>query len=72
MFRMNMLSCRESLMLWRSVPIPGTREFRAHTRPDMLTTDPRTMNLVALGMAKITYGALKILQELCRELGDGV
>ena len=33
----------------------------------MLTIDPRTMNLVALGMAKITYGALKILH---RHLGD--
>ena len=33
----------------------------------MLTTDPRTMNLVALGMAKVTYGALKILQ---RHLGN--
>lgn len=32
----------------------------------MLTTDPRTMNLVALGMAKVTYGALKILS---RHLG---
>ena len=32
----------------------------------MLSTDPRTMNLVALGMAKVTYGALKILQ---RHLG---
>lgn len=33
----------------------------------MLTIDPRTMNLVALGMAKVTYGALKILR---RHLGD--
>lgn len=33
----------------------------------MLTTDPRTMNLVALGVAKMTYGALKILQ---RHLGN--
>lgn len=33
----------------------------------MLTTDPRTMNLVALGMAKVTYGALKILR---RHLGS--
>lgn len=33
----------------------------------MLTSDPRTMNLVALGMAKVTYGALKILR---RHLGD--
>lgn len=33
----------------------------------MLTTDPRTMNLVALGMAKVTYGALKILS---RHLGN--
>jgi len=33
----------------------------------MLTTDPRTMNLVALGMAKVTYGALKILK---RHLGN--
>lgn len=33
----------------------------------MLTVDPRTMNLVALGMAKVTYGALKILR---RHLGD--
>lgn len=32
----------------------------------MLTIDPRTMNLVALGMAKVTYGALKILR---RHLG---
>src|SRR6056297_947012 len=33
----------------------------------MLTADPRTMNLVALGMAKVTYGALKILK---RHLGN--
>ena len=33
----------------------------------MLTTDPRTMNLVALGIAKVTYGALKILR---RHLGS--
>jgi len=33
----------------------------------MLSTDPRTMNLVALGMAKVTYGALRILR---RHLGD--
>ena len=33
----------------------------------MLTTDPRTMNLVALGMAKVTYGALRILR---RHLGN--
>lgn len=32
----------------------------------MLTVDPRTMNLVALGMAKVTYGALRILR---RHLG---
>lgn len=32
----------------------------------MLTLDPRIMNLVALGMAKVTYGALKILR---RHLG---
>ena len=33
----------------------------------MLTADPRTMNLVALGMAKVTYGALMILK---RHLGN--
>ena len=33
----------------------------------MLTSDPRTMNLVALGMAKVTYGALRILM---RHLGN--
>ncbi|MCL1628210.1 hypothetical protein M3N55_05655 [Roseibaca sp. V10] len=33
----------------------------------MITTDPRTMNLVALGMAKVTYGALQILR---RHLGN--
>ena len=33
----------------------------------MLTADPRTMNLVALGMAKVTYGALRILR---RHLGN--
>ena len=32
----------------------------------MLTTDPRTMNLVALGMAKVTFGALRIIR---RHLG---
>ena len=34
---------------------------------DMLSNDPRIMNLVALGMAKITYGALRILR---RHLGN--
>ena len=33
----------------------------------MLTYDPRLMNLVALGMAKVTYGALTILR---RHLGN--
>jgi DNA-binding transcriptional regulator YhcF (GntR family) len=33
----------------------------------MLTIDPRTMNLVALGMAKVTYGALSIMR---RHLGN--
>ena len=33
----------------------------------MLTTDPRLMNLVALGVAKATYGALTILR---RHLGN--
>ncbi len=37
------------------------------TRQKMLTTDPRIMNLVALGVAKVTYGALKILR---RYLGN--
>lgn len=33
----------------------------------MLSSDPRAMNLLALGMAKITYGALTILR---RHLGN--
>ena len=33
----------------------------------MLTADPRTMNLVSLAMAKVTFGSLRILQ---RHLGS--
>lgn len=33
----------------------------------MLSVDPRKMHLIALGMAKVTYGALRILR---RHLGD--
>lgn len=40
---------------------------KRHIGTQMLTSDPRTMNLVALGMAKVTYGALRILR---RHLGD--
>lgn len=39
----------------------------AYERPPMLTIDPRSMKLVALGMAKVTYGALSIMR---RHLGN--
>src|SRR6056297_3851024 len=41
---------------------PTINDSERNRTSSMLTADPRTMNLVALGMAKVTYGALRILR----------